>query len=92
MKHSIRFPDGTLQVLDCNFGSGVMDKNGVEIFEGDLIRSDDKDSTIWKVIWNDGGFELYYKQAGDAYFCQNPLYDMVNDNVFDQRFEVVKNK
>lgn len=37
MKHTIR-RYGQLEEIDCEFGSGVFDKNGREIFEGDRVK------------------------------------------------------
>ena len=37
MKHNIRIK-GEEQELDCELGSGILDKNGREIFEGDKVN------------------------------------------------------
>lgn len=40
MKHNLKFPDGTIKAVDCKLGSGVVDRNGKEIFEGDYVKID----------------------------------------------------
>lgn len=37
MRHNIRI-NGEVKTVDCKLGSGIMDKNGVEIFEGDKVK------------------------------------------------------
>lgn len=38
MKHTIR-QKGQLTQIDCELGSGVFDKNGREVFEGDILSN-----------------------------------------------------
>lgn len=37
MKHNIRI-NGEVKEIDCELGSGILDKNGREIFEGDRVQ------------------------------------------------------
>lgn len=37
MKHNIRI-NGEVKEIDCEFGSGILDKHGREIFEGDTVK------------------------------------------------------
>ena len=39
MKHTIRI-NGAVKKIDCELGSGILDKNGREILEGDKVKVD----------------------------------------------------
>lgn len=60
MKHNIRI-NGVVQEIDCELGSGVLDKNGREIFEGDIVRFDNRaldKSVVDKIYFTHGAFWL----------------------------------
>ena len=54
MKHNIRI-NGSVTQIDCELGSGIFDKHGKEIFEGDRVTLKNK---VYLVIFRDGDFIL----------------------------------
>ena len=78
MKHSIRqrvinqygLPVTKIEQVTGELGSGVFDKNGKEIFEGDLVRKDG-DDTPAAVTWE--GCELCWKWTTLSDFDEGEL-------------------
>lgn len=67
MKHSIRI-NGEIKQIDCELSSGILDKHGNEIFEGDkvLFGELEKEGVI---ILKKGAFYIAYQQDGKNLFC-----------------------
>ena len=73
--------DPTVAVGDFEFCTGVEDKNGQPIFEGDLVRIEDSIYIYeYEVRWNHdtAGFELYDMDSGYADLLEeNDYLDLV---------------
>ena len=77
MKHNIRI-NGQVQELDCELGSGILDKNGREIFEGDIVKITftDFDTDAGKVEFFKGEFRVCGEILSNiVYDCEVEIVD-----------------
>ena len=77
MKHKIRI-NGQVKQIDCQFGSNLLDKNGREIFEGDIVKIvfDADDTDAGKVEFQYGEFRVLDEQLNDVlYGCEVTIVD-----------------
>ena len=84
MKHKIRI-NGEVKEMDFELGSGVLDKNGKEIFEGDKVKikapSGDMGKKAYPVVFSEG---LFYGIIDDVRRAALGIYtpkelELVND-------------
>ena len=85
---------GTYSVDPATVGqfTGLTDKNGKKIFEGDIVRVDfhpeyigikSRPSYIGVVEYREGAFGIYEKGKGTQYFFQHGLIKTVIGNIYD---------
>ena len=99
MKHSIRqrvineygLPVTKIEQVTGELGSGILDENGVEIFEGDRVQviSANEGTFIGTARFEDGSFSIYAPAVYD-YPDNSPEHDYPIRDIYSDNFKIVE--